>query len=308
MSSPSLGSAATSYRHPPLAAHARAMFRTSFDVLFGKLFGATTANLTSVALMSFRSPTSSESASSGISREAASEARSISSLLQPTRSPATWDSTRRAAAADARADAASTRPSDSVMPRATSCADASGVVVRASHWSTPSTGGSPDSAARASAGSTPASAQSVAYQSAAWMGTSTGVPRTPAGIAPPETKAAARTPPSQGVYLPPRSGQLVAPLSSRMSGPPLSPLSTSSVSSHMPAALSLSTMAPTVSSRMLAIALYCARHARSAAVLPGNTCAVCAAQRASSVPRVSAANSRSLGSGTCRGQCATCAE
>eukprot|EP00041_Stephanoeca_diplocostata_P015986 m.310843 g.310843 ORF g.310843 m.310843 type:complete len:304 (+) comp20215_c0_seq6:272-1183(+) len=134
------------------------------------------------------------------------------------------------------------------------------------HMSSESTAGSPCCSATVSVGSTPASPQNVAYQSAMWMYSSTFVPRTCVGRNPPDTNAATRTPPSQLLTLDPFSGQLLAPAPCWKSGdvdqyvgPPLSELKTMSVLSHMSFALRASTTSPSVLSQKEHIAAYCRR-------------------------------------------------
>mmetsp|Transcript_20203 Transcript_20203/g.62604 ORF Transcript_20203/g.62604 Transcript_20203/m.62604 type:complete len:244 (+) Transcript_20203:330-1061(+) len=229
----------------------------SVEEALGKSGGCTTAKWISELLCSFRSPTSSVSPSSGISRPLASSERSDAAYSSATAIAValTPCSARRRSGPSTRL-LLSTRRAGAGCDTGHRSGDAGEAM--ASHWSMPSTGGSPHCAARVSVWSTPASAHSVVYQSATWMGATTGVPRTATGTAPPATSAAARTPPSSGVYLPPRSGKLVEALSSRSTGPPLSDVSTSRVSSHMPLAFSLSTRAPTESSSVFTIAAYCA--------------------------------------------------
>ena len=128
------------------------------------------------------------------------------------------------------------------------------------HTSTPSTGGRPAAAARASVASTPASAQNVGYQSSLDTKPSSVLPRKAAGRRPPVTKAGTRTPPSVFEPLPPRSGLLFPPSMSSSAGgaerlpltykgPPLSEDMTKTMSSKRPRARSAATTRPTWSSR-----------------------------------------------------------
>jgi hypothetical protein len=103
-----------------------------------------------------------------------------------------------------------------------------------------SIGGRPYFAATWSVGSTPASSQNVAYQSAMCTYALVVVPRSDAARMPPLTKAAARTPPSQFEALPPSRGQLLAPApwgndgsELQYTGPPLSLEKTRRVRDHI---------------------------------------------------------------------------
>ena len=102
-----------------------------------------------------------------------------------------------------------------------------------------------------SAASRPASASSVAYQSASCTSPARREPRAAAGTRPPLTKAGVRTPPSQFVPFDPRSGQFEPPT---VMSEPLSQAHTSSVLSHMPLRLSAAVMFATVESTVETIA------------------------------------------------------